>query len=208
MPLLILLRHGESEWNLQNRFTGWVDVDLSPLGLHEAAIAGKLLAKFKVDYLFTSVLKRAIRTAEIVLNEMGIENIPTERSQALNERHYGDLQGLNKAETGEKFGLEQLKLWRRSYDIAPPNGESLKDTQERVMPFYFERILPKIKEGKNILISAHGNSLRALVMHLNKLSKEEVLELNIPTGIPLVFEVDDDVNVIESYYLNPEEADI
>ncbi len=208
MPRLILLRHGESEWNLQNKFTGWVDVDLSHRGVHEAVNAGKLLKHYKIDYLFTSELKRAIRTAELAFAEMGLVNVPTERNQALNERHYGDLQGLNKAETGEKFGQEQLKIWRRSYDIAPPNGESLKDTKDRVMPYYFDNILPKLKEGKNVFITAHGNSLRSLVMYLDNLSKEEVLELNIPTGIPLIYNLDDNCNVIDSFYLNPEESDV
>lgn len=208
MPQLILLRHGESEWNLQNRFTGWVDVDLSPKGVHEATQAGKLLKHYKVDYLFTSVLKRAMRTAELALKEMEVIEIPTQRDQALNERHYGDLQGLNKTETGEKYGMDQLKKWRRSYDIAPPNGESLKDTQERVIPYFQNFILPILAEGKNVFVAAHGNSLRALVMHLDKLSKEEVLELNIPTGIPLIYNLDEECNVIDSYYLNPEEVDV
>ncbi len=189
MSLLILIRHGESEWNLQNRFTGWIDVDLSPRGVKEAKIAGKLLRPYHIDYVFTSVLKRAIKTTEIILKEMGIQDIQIEKNQALNERHYGDLQGLNKAEIGEKYGHDQLKLWRRSYRIAPPNGESLKDTQARVLPYYHKHIEPLLNQGKNVLVSAHGNSLRALVMHLDKLSEEEIVDLNIPTGIPYVYEL-------------------
>lgn len=202
MPLLILVRHGESQWNLENRFTGWVDIDLSPRGEEEAKKAGDLLKNYHIDCVFTSALKRAQRTTDIILERMNITDIPIEKDQALNERHYGDLQGLNKQETGEKFGMDQLKIWRRSYDVAPPNGESLKDTQNRVLPYYYEKIQPKLKEGKNVLISAHGNSLRALVMHLENLSKEEVLELNIPTGIPYVYQLDDNLNIISKKYLD------
>ena len=207
MVQLILLRHGESEWNLQNRFTGWVDVDLSPKGEHEASIAGKLLINYRIDYLFTSVLKRAIHTAEIVLEEIGVKDIPYERDQALNERRYGDLQGLNKAEVGEQYGEAQLKIWRRSFDIAPPNGESLKDTQARVLPYFFSKIDPVLKQGKNVFVVAHGNSLRSLVMMLDNLSRDEVLELNIPTGIPLIYELDEKNNVLDKFYLNAEESD-
>jgi len=197
MPLLILVRHGESEWNLQNRFTGWVDVDLSPRGVEEAHRAGKILKKknYKIDAVFTSALKRAIRTTEIILQELGLDGMHYEKNQALNERHYGDLQGMNKTEIGEKYGFDQLKIWRRSYDVAPPGGESLKDTQERVLPYYHQHIEPLLKQRKNVLISAHGNSLRALVMYLEKLSKEEVLELNIPTGVPYVYELDENLNI-------------
>ncbi|GIX06626.1 MAG: 2,3-bisphosphoglycerate-dependent phosphoglycerate mutase [Candidatus Poribacteria bacterium] len=190
MSLLVLLRHGESQWNLENRFTGWVDVDLSPRGEEEARQAGEKLRDIPFDVVFTSVLKRAIRTAEIALEAAGQSHLPLIKDQALNERHYGDLQGLNKAETAKKFGEEQVHLWRRSYDIAPPGGESLKDTAERVLPYWESKILPELKAGKNVLVVAHGNSLRALVMHLDGLSKEEVLELNIPTGVPLVYEYD------------------
>lgn len=201
MPQLILLRHGQSEWNLQNRFTGWVDVDLSEKGKEEAKKAGELLKGFKIDKLYTSVLKRAIHTADIALAEMGISDLPTEKNQALNERHYGDLQGQNKAEIGEKYGQKQLKLWRRSFDINPPNGESLKGTLERVKPYYLEHIEPDLKEGKNILIAAHGNSLRALVMHLENINEKDILELNIPTGIPYVYEMDDDCSIKSAKYL-------
>lgn len=201
MPKLILLRHGQSEWNLQNRFTGWVDVDLSEKGVAEAKEAGKLLKGFEIDMVYTSVLKRAIKTAELALSEMGIENMDMIKDQALNERHYGDLQGQNKAEVGEKFGKDQLKIWRRSFDIQPPNGESLKDTLDRVKPYYLEKIEPKIKEGKNILIAAHGNSLRALVMYLENINEKDILELNIPTGIPYVYEMDNDCNIKSAKYL-------
>ena len=205
MPKLILLRHGQSEWNLKNRFTGWVDVDLSAKGEEEAKKAGKLMKGVKIDVLFTSVLKRAIRTAEIALNEMGVENIEIIRDAALNERHYGDLQGENKKEIGEKYGQDQLKIWRRSYDIKPPNGESLKDTLDRVLPYYKETIEPMLKEGKNVMISAHGNSLRALVMHLENIDKDTILELNIPTGIPYLYDMDDHCRILDHKYLQAEE---
>lgn len=201
MSKLILLRHGQSEWNLQNRFTGWVDVDLSEKGVEEARNAGKMLKGYKIDKLYTSVLKRAIRTAELALEEMGIIEIPTEKNQALNERHYGDLQGQNKAEIGEKYGQKQLKLWRRSFDIQPPNGESLKDTLDRVKPYYLENIEPDLKKGLNILVAAHGNSLRALVMHLENISEKDILELNIPTGIPYVYDMDENCNILKAEYL-------
>lgn len=212
MNYLILLRHGESQWNLENRFTGWVDVDLSPKGETEAKNAGaKLKAKnLKFDYLFTSVLKRAIRTAEIVCDVAGY-NLPTERDQALNERHYGALQGLNKKETAEKYGDEQVHIWRRSYDVPPPSdvtdlnpegiSESLKDTAERTLPYYREKIEPMVNAGKNILIAAHGNSLRSLVMFLDNLTREEVLQLNIPTGVPLVYEMNEG-KILNKYYLD------
>jgi 2,3-bisphosphoglycerate-dependent phosphoglycerate mutase len=202
MNFLVLLRHGQSQWNLENRFTGWVDVDITELGEKEAAEAGELqkAKNIKFDFLFTSVLKRAIRTAEIAAEHAGYGEIPVERDQALNERHYGDLQGLNKAETAIKFGDAQVHLWRRSYDINPPNGESLKDTAARTIPYYIDRIEPLVKEGKNVWIVAHGNSLRSLVMHLDNLTREEVLELNIPTGIPLVYEFEDG-KILNKYYL-------
>lgn len=201
MPRLILVRHGESVWNLENKFTGWVDVELSEKGVAEAHKAGKALKDIEFDYLFTSVLKRAINTANIILEEKGIKDIPTERDQALNERHYGDLQGLNKDDIGRQYGSEQLKIWRRSFDIAPPNGESLKMTLERTLPYYIEKIEPMLKEGNNVLIAAHGNSLRSLVMHLENMTKEEVLELNIPTGIPYVYEMDENLNILSKNYL-------
>ncbi|MBX7222659.1 MAG: 2,3-bisphosphoglycerate-dependent phosphoglycerate mutase [Blastocatellia bacterium] len=200
MPNLVLIRHGESQWNLENRFTGWVDVELSPKGEAEARSAGEKLKGMHFDQLFTSVLKRAINTAAIALEVTGME-LPTKRDQALNERHYGDLQGLNKAETAEKFGADQVKIWRRSYDVQPPNGESLKDTAARVLPYYESEILPLLKEGKDVLVVAHGNSLRALVMHLENLTREQVLELNIPTGVPILYEMDGDANVLAHRYL-------
>lgn len=201
MPKLILVRHGQSEWNLQNRFTGWVDVDITSQGEDEAKRAGQNLKGIQIDYLFTSVLKRAIHTAEIILNEAGISNIPTERDQALNERHYGDLQGQNKQEIGDKYGQEQLHIWRRSFDVAPPNGESLLDTKNRVLPYYKEHIEPLLKQGKNVLIVAHGNSLRALVMYLENISKEEIASLNIPTGVPYLYEMDVNLFINEIKYL-------
>lgn len=204
MPKLILVRHGQSEWNLQNRFTGWVDVDLTKQGEDEARDAGKNLKGFQIDYLFTSVLKRAIRTSELILEELGINEIPTQRDEALNERHYGDLQGQNKQEIGEKYGQEQLHIWRRSYDVAPPNGESLLDTRERVLPYYKEHIEPLLKQGKNVLVVAHGNSLRALVMYLENISKEEIASLNIPTGVPYLYEMDVNLYINEIKYLDEE----
>ena len=201
MAKLVLLRHGESQWNLENRFTGWVDVPLSPKGEEEARTAGRKLMGFRFDRAYVSVLKRAIDTLEIVLKVTGQNDIPIEKDQALNERMYGDLQGLNKAETIAKFGEHQVKLWRRSYDVRPPGGESLKDTAERVLPYYERRIRPDILAGKTILVAAHGNSLRALVMHLDRLSTEEVLELNIPTGVPLLYEFDMTGSVLTHRYL-------
>jgi 2,3-bisphosphoglycerate-dependent phosphoglycerate mutase len=202
MPKLILLRHGESQWNLENRFTGWVDVELTPKGEEEAKHAGELISSIPIDKVYTSVLKRAINTANIALAASGRTDLPVERDQALNERHYGDLQGLNKAETAKQFGDEQVHIWRRSYDIPPPNGESLKDTAARTIPYFETKILPEIEGGKNILIVAHGNSLRSIVMYLDKLTKEQVLELNIPTGTPLVYDIDETGKVLGSGYLS------
>ena len=192
MASLVLLRHGESQWNLENRFTGWVDVPLSPKGEEEARQAGEKLkaAGIRFDLAFTSVLQRAIRTLEITLGILGQNDIPVEQDQALNERHYGDLQGLNKAETAQRFGDEQVHIWRRSYDVAPPGGESLKDTAARTLPYCEAKIFPAVKAGKNVLVSAHGNSLRAVVMHLDQLSREQVLDLNLATGVPIVYEID------------------
>jgi len=198
---LVIVRHGQSQWNLENRFTGWIDIDLSPKGIEEAHSAGKKLAGYKFDIAFTSALTRAQRTLDIILDEIGQKGIPVEKDKALNERMYGDLQGLNKDETREKFGADQVHIWRRSYDVAPPNGESLKDTAARVMPYWEEKIVPELKNNKCILISAHGNSLRALVMHLEKLSKEQILQTEIPTGVPKYYELDENLNVIESGYL-------
>ncbi|MCW3061148.1 MAG: 2,3-diphosphoglycerate-dependent phosphoglycerate mutase [Capsulimonas sp.] len=204
MPKLILVRHGESQWNLENRFTGWVDVPLSPKGEEEARIAGEHMADLPVDKVYTSVLQRAINTSKIALAAAGkSEDLPTERDEALNERHYGDLQGLNKAETAAQYGDEQVKIWRRSYDVPPPGekGESLKDTAARTLPYFEAHILPDLKAGVNVLVVAHGNSLRSIVMSLDKLTKEQVLELNIPTGIPLVYDLDDAGNVLSHAYL-------
>ena len=201
MARLVLLRHGESQWNLENRFTGWVDVPLSPKGIEEAKQAGEKLRGFRFDRAFTSVLTRANETLRFVLEAIGQTTIPIEKDKALNERMYGDLQGLNKAETAKKYGDAQVKIWRRSYDVKPPGGESLKDTAERALPYYEKMIKPCLLKGETIIIAAHGNSLRALVMELDQLSKEEVLELNIPTGVPLLYELDDSGKVLSHRYL-------
>lgn len=192
MATLVLLRHGESQWNLENRFTGWVDVPLSPKGEQEARQAGELLKGTRFDVAYTSNLQRAQKTLASVLEVTGQTNVPIHKDEALNERHYGDLQGLNKAETAQKFGDEQVKIWRRSYDIAPPNGESLKDTAARTLPYFDKRIMKDVKDGKNVIVAAHGNSLRAIVMKLDRLTKEQVLELNLATGVPVVYEFDGD----------------
>ncbi len=233
MHKLVLMRHGESQWNLENRFTGWTDVDLTETGREQARQAGQLLKRegFDFDLAFTSVLKRAIRTLWIALDEMDRMYVPVEPSWRLNERHYGALQGLNKAETAAQYGDEQVLVWRRAYAIAPnplpegderlpsadpryadidpallPNTECLKDTVERVVPYWDEAIAPAIRAGKNVLIAAHGNSLRALIRHLDNVSDDEIVNLNIPTGQPLVYELDDDLKPIRHYYLgNPEE---
>jgi len=233
MHKVVLLRHGESTWNKENRFTGWTDVDLSEKGISEAHKAGKLLKSegYKFDIAYTSVLKRAIKTLWITLEEMDLMWIPVVRNWRLNERHYGDLQGLNKAETAKKFGEEQVKIWRRSYDTPPPAlkkederypgkdaryaglteaelplTECLKDTVARFVPYWEETIAPTIKEGKKVVIAAHGNSLRALVKYLDNIPEDEIVGLNIPTGIPLVYELDDNLKSIKSYYLgDPEE---
>jgi 2,3-bisphosphoglycerate-dependent phosphoglycerate mutase len=201
MPELILLRHGQSQWNLENRFTGWVDVPLSPKGEEEARAAGTKLRGRRIDKLLTSTLKRAIDTADLALGTAGIQGVPIERDAALNERMYGDLQGLNKAEAAKKWGDAQIKIWRRSYDVKPPGGESLADTAARVIPYWDAHILPEIRAGKNILVAAHGNSLRSLVMHLDGLTREQVLELEIPTGVPLLYELDADGRVLGKRYL-------
>ena len=211
MPNLILLRHGESQWNLENRFTGWTDVELSSKGVQEAHEAGEKLKAYKFDKAYTSVLKRAIDTLNIVLKIIGQQGIPIEYDKALNERHYGALQGLNKAETAKKYGDEQVKLWRRSYDVPPPKevtelnpmgiSESLKDTAARTLPYFESKILPDIRAGKNLLVAAHGNSLRSIVMKLDNLTREQVIELNIPTGVPLLYVYDKDGNILEHKYL-------
>lgn len=202
MSRLTLLRHGQSQWNLENRFTGWVDVDLTHVGEEEAKRAGHLLAGIPVDVLFTSVLKRAMRTADLACNAAGLVGVPTFRDQALNERHYGDLQGLNKAETAQQFGDDQVHIWRRSYDVPPPNGESLKDTQARVAPYYRQHIVPLLEQGKNVLIVAHGNSLRSIIMFVEHLSPEEILKTEIATGEPITYELDANLEVVSKTVLH------
>ncbi|NLI28980.1 MAG: 2,3-diphosphoglycerate-dependent phosphoglycerate mutase [Nitrospiraceae bacterium] len=233
MYKVVLLRHGESQWNKENRFTGWTDVPLSEKGIEEAKKAGKLMkdAGFVFDVAYTSVLKRAIKTLWLALEEMDLMYIPVHNSWRLNERHYGALQGLNKAETAEKHGMDQVKIWRRSYDIPPPAlaaddprnpakdpryaganpsdlplTESLKETVSRFVPYWLETIAPVVKSGKRVIIAAHGNSLRALVKYLDNISEADIVELNIPTGVPLVYELDADLKPIRNYYLgDPEE---
>jgi len=229
---LVILRHGESVWNKENRFTGWTDVDLSERGEKEAIESGKLLKKegLTFDIAFTSVLKKATRTLDLILREMDLADIPVKKTWRLNERHYGALQGLNKSETAKKYGEKQVLLWRRSYDVRPPalketdarySGndplykglkkeeipltESLKDTEMRVLPYWKEEIAPAIKSGKKVLIVAHGNSLRALVRYLDNISPQEIAELNIPTGIPLIYELDENLRPIKHYYLGSPE---
>jgi len=233
MLRLVLLRHGESAWNRENRFTGWTDVDLTEKGRAEAREAGRLMSaeKFEFDLAYTSVLKRAIRTLWITLDEMDLMWIPVYRSWRLNERHYGALQGLNKAETAAQHGEDQVKIWRRSYDIPPPAltpddprhpsrdrryselppsemplTESLKDTVARFLPYWHETIAPQIRSGRKVLITAHGNSLRALVKYLDNVPDEEIVELNIPTGIPLVYLLNDDLQPLQKFYLGDPEA--
>ncbi|MFZ4628576.1 MAG: 2,3-diphosphoglycerate-dependent phosphoglycerate mutase [Blastocatellia bacterium] len=233
MYKLVLVRHGESDWNRENRFTGWTDVDLSEQGLREARTAGQVLKAegFQFDLAFTSVLKRAIRTLWIILDELDRMWIPVEHSWRLNERHYGALQGLNKAETAAQFGDEQVRIWRRSYDTPPPPlalederhpgrdpryqslssedlplTECLKDTVARMLPYWHEQIAPAVRSGRQVIVAAHGNSLRALVKYLDQISDEEIIGLNIPTGIPLVYELDANLIPIRHYYLGDPEA--
>ncbi len=230
---LVMIRHGESAWNKENRFTGWVDVDLSEKGRGEAQQAGRLLRDggFEFDQVYTSILKRAIRTMNIALDEMDRLWLPVEKSWRLNERHYGSLQGLDKSETAAKYGEDQVKVWRRSYDTPPPplsdaefekqkheprfrsmpagdlpRGETLKTTLDRLLPYWNQTIAPTVKSGKRVLIVAHGNSLRALVQHLEKISADEIMELNIPTGIPLVYTLDQDLKFKSKRYLGDPEA--
>ncbi|MEO8608710.1 MAG: 2,3-diphosphoglycerate-dependent phosphoglycerate mutase [Chloroflexota bacterium] len=198
---LVMVRHGQSQWNLENRFTGWVDVPLSPAGEAEARQAGELLKGYHFDEGFTSALTRAQETLRIILETTGQTDLPITRDQALNERHYGDLQGLNKDETAEKFGKEQVHIWRRSYDVPPPNGESLKDTRARALPYFEAHIKPLVLAGKTILIVAHGNSLRSLVMVLDDISEKDIPELNIPTGVPMRYILDSRGKVLEHGYL-------
>lgn len=231
MHKLVLIRHGESQWNKENRFTGWKDVDLSEKGVEEAHAAGKLLKAegFEFDEAYTSVLRRAIRTLWITLDEMDLMWIPETKSWRLNERHYGGLQGLDKAETAAKYGDEQVLIWRRSYDIPPPEldesderylgndprygdvsnfpkTECLKDTVARVVPFWESDIAPKIKAGKRLIIAAHGNSIRALVKYLDGIADNEIVNLNIPTGVPLVYDLDENLKPVKSYYLGDADA--
>jgi len=196
MSLLVIVRHGQSEWNLQNRFTGEVDVDLTDTGRKEAHEAGKELKTIKFDYCFTSVLKRAEETLDIILKEINQENIPIKRDKALNERNYGDLQGLNKTETANQYGAGQVAIWRRSYDVRPPGGESLADTAARVIPYYKKEIEPLLTGNVNILIVAHGNSLRALMMHLENISPDEITKIDLPTGQPRLYTFDEDLKII------------
>ncbi|HEY6908617.1 MAG TPA: 2,3-diphosphoglycerate-dependent phosphoglycerate mutase [Myxococcales bacterium] len=189
MPTLVLVRHGQSLWNLENRFTGWVDVPLTEKGRAEARRAGELLRDFRFDVAYTSVLTRAQETLRIMLETMGVQ-LPIIRDQALNERHYGDLQGLNKEDTAKRYGAAQVKLWRRSYDVPPPNGESLEMTAKRTLPFYDRCIAGDLRQGKNVLVVAHGNSNRSIVMQLDELSGEQVIALELATGAPLVYEMD------------------
>jgi 2,3-bisphosphoglycerate-dependent phosphoglycerate mutase len=195
MALLVLVRHGESQWNLENRFTGWVDVPLTETGRREARRAATLLDGLRFDRAFTSVLQRAIETLDIILRAIDQTDLPIERNAALNERHYGELQGLNKAETAQKFGAEQVHIWRRSYDVAPPGGESLKDTAARTLPYFEQAIVPHLRAGENVLVAAHGNSLRSIVMHLDRLSPAEVLDLNLATGVPIIYELDAEMRI-------------
>jgi 2,3-bisphosphoglycerate-dependent phosphoglycerate mutase len=202
MALLVLVRHGESQWNLENRFTGWTDIPLTDKGREEARRAGEKIRHIRFNQAYTSVLQRAIETLDIMLKVIGQEGIPVAYDRALNERHYGDLQGLNKAETAEKFGKEQVHLWRRSYDVAPPGGESLKDTAARTLPYFEAHILSDLRAGKNVLVSAHGNSLRSIVMQLDRLSRDEVVELNLATGVPIVYEFSPDLKVLSKKILD------
>ncbi|MDC0501340.1 2,3-diphosphoglycerate-dependent phosphoglycerate mutase [Euryarchaeota archaeon] len=194
MAILVLIRHGQSLWNAENRFTGWTDIDLSKKGEKEAKAAGEKLENVSFDVVHTSALMRAQRTAEIIIKNNKIsENIPTYKDERLNERHYGSLQGLNKTETAEKYGPKQVHIWRRSFDIAPPDGESLKMTAERTLPYFKEDVLKHLNEGKNVLISAHGNSLRSIVMHIENISKEDIVKLEIQTGVPRTYEYKDNI---------------
>jgi 2,3-bisphosphoglycerate-dependent phosphoglycerate mutase len=188
---LAIVRHGQSAFNLENKFTGEIDVDLTAQGREEAAMCGRKLQGMHFEACFTSVLKRAIETLHIILETIGQDQLPIYKDAALNERNYGDLQGLNKAETAEKYGAEQVALWRRSFDVAPPGGESLKHTQERVLPYYYAHIEPLLQQGKNILIVAHGNSLRALMMHLENISPDAIAHIELLTGVPRVYDFDD-----------------
>jgi 2,3-bisphosphoglycerate-dependent phosphoglycerate mutase len=197
VSILVLLRHGESQWNLENRFTGWIDVPLTDRGRAEAREAGERLrsAGFEFSRCFTSKLVRAQETLRIVLEVLERTDLPTEEDAALNERHYGDLQGLNKAETAARYGDHQVHLWRRSFDVAPPNGESLKDTAARTLPYFSAKVRPALERGENVLVAAHGNSLRSIVMSLEKLDEQQVLELNLATGVPIVYDLGPELEI-------------
>lgn len=197
MATLVIFRHGQSVWNLENKFTGWVDVDLTEKGVQEAKHAGEKLKPFHFDVAYASDLKRAQHTLKIALETAG-KTVPTTYNKALNERMYGDLQGLDKTATAEKYGDEQVKIWRRSYDIAPPNGESLKDTAARVIPYFQKEIEPQLKEGKNVVIAAHGNSLRALIMYLENMTPKQILEFEIGTGVPRHYELNHQLTVLKA----------
>ena len=201
MAQLILLRHGQSQWNLQTRFTGWVDVDLSEKGIEEAQRAGAHLKAYAIDHLFTSVLMRAEKTAAIALEAAGQSHVPKTRNEALNERHYGALQGLDKDETREKYGKEQVHQWRRSFNINPPEGESLSDTCDRVLPYFQENIMPMLTGDTTILVAAHGNSLRALIKDLEKLSSDEIVKVEVPTGVPIVYKLDASCQLLDKKVL-------
>lgn len=196
MPTLVLIRHGQSLWNAENRFTGWVDVPLTDKGREEARRAARHLEGLKFDVAYTSALSRAQETLALILQELGLTKLPVIRDQALNERHYGDLQGLNKAETAQRYGDEQVKLWRRSYSVVPPNGESLELTARRVLPFYDRAIAGDLRQGKNVLVVAHGNSNRSLVMKLDNLTGEQVVGLELETGVPLIYELSTEGQVL------------
>lgn len=196
MSQLVIFRHGQSIWNLENKFTGWVDVELSPKGIEEAKAAGEKLKNFTFDYAYASALKRAQETLTLALQTAGHKPLAPIYDKALNERMYGDLQGLNKADTAAKYGDEQVKIWRRSFDVPPPNGESLKDTAERVIPYFEKEIVPKLLSGKNVVIAAHGNSLRALIMYLEKMTPEQILQFEIGTGVPRIYELDSNLSVL------------
>ncbi|MCB1563794.1 MAG: 2,3-diphosphoglycerate-dependent phosphoglycerate mutase [Alphaproteobacteria bacterium] len=198
---LVIVRHGQSEWNALNKFTGWVNVDLAPKGIAEAKEAGEKLKGYKFDKGFTSALLRAQRTLKLALEVTGQTDLAVVENEALNERMYGELQGMNKDEAREQFGEEQVHIWRRSFDTPPPGGESLKGTADRVLPYFKEVIEPELKAGKSIIIAAHGNSLRALIMYLEKLSPEEILKTEVPTGKPKLYEFDENLNVLHSEYI-------
>ncbi|GLU52535.1 2,3-bisphosphoglycerate-dependent phosphoglycerate mutase [Dyadobacter frigoris] len=202
MPNLIIVRHGQSEWNLQNKFTGSTDIELTSTGEMEARNAGRLIKKYPLDEAYTSVLVRAIHTLTIILQEINKTSIPVTKTAAFNERSYGDLQGLDKLEMTKKYGSAQVQTWRRSYDVVPPNGESLKNTYDRVVPYYIKEIEPKLRANKNIIIVAHGNSLRALMMYLEKISETKISDVNIATGVPRLYEFDSGLGLSQVSYIH------